>query len=480
MKKMRTWAGLLLALAAVFLAGCSAGDEKPERDLPPKPEEGVLIYAALNPITNGLQARVDSFNENHEDVRIEIRDYSDENGVQRLMVELSAGIVPDIMELHRAGKPGANYLNAGKYCFAWSASEADYPLEEYWMPYRQLAQKGYLEDLWPFIENDPDLGREGVLEAPLKAAEVDGGLYMLFERARIISLMGPERVVGDRYGWSFAELMDSFSTMPDDSTILRYNVSRREVFDKLLRFSLGEYVDWTEGECSFDSEEFRNMLEFLNAFPEEIEEDPSEEVRQEEFLRRFKTGKQMLDGVVIGCLPDVSKSNSIWGERAAFPGYPTADGVSGSFFEPCGNNWAMSAACSNKAAAWEFMRMPVARRYKIRDGEDENTYLLHINLQNYQRATRAFLMDPKLPDWIIWQPFSDEQFVHIQVIDPTKSDLQRFEDLINSTTQLYWPDNTLSDIVWEALGPYFAGDKTMDTTITLLQDRVSLYVNEQK
>ena len=112
------------------------------------------------------------------------------------------------------------------------------------------------------------------------------------------------------------------------------------------------------------------MLEFLNAFPEEIEEDPSEEVRQEEFLRRFKTGRQMLEGVVIGCLPDISMSNSVWGERAAFPGYPTADGVSGSFFEPCGNNWAMSAACSNKSAAWEFMRMPVARRYNIRDGAE--------------------------------------------------------------------------------------------------------------
>ena len=55
-----------------------------------------------------------------------------------------------------------------------------------------------------------------------------------------------------------------------------------------------------------------------------------------------------------------------------------------------------------------------------------------------------------------------------------------FRSLINNTTQIYWPDDALSDIVWEALGPYFAGDKTMDETIALVQDRVTLYINEQK
>ena len=37
MKKKRIWAGLLL-LVAVFLTACSAGDEKPEPELPPEPE----------------------------------------------------------------------------------------------------------------------------------------------------------------------------------------------------------------------------------------------------------------------------------------------------------------------------------------------------------------------------------------------------------------------------------------------------------
>ena len=63
---------------------------------------------------------------------------------------------------------------------------------------------------------------------------------------------------------------------------------------------------------------------------------------------------------------------------------------------------------------------------------------------------------------------------------PTEETCRRFEDLVNNTTQLYWPDDNISTAVWDAIGPYFAGDKTMDETIALVQDRVRLYVNEQK
>ena len=49
---------------------------------------------------------------------------------------------------------------------------------------------------------------------------------------------------------------------------------------------------------------------------------------------------------------------------------------------------------------------------------------------------------------------------------------------MNNTTQIYWPDSAIADIVWEASGPYFAGDKTLEETIRLIENRVGLYVNE--
>ena len=87
----------LLLVCIFFLVGCA------QKDIPPKPEDGVLIYAALNPMTEDIEKSITRFNTSHEDVQIEVRDYSDESGVDRLVTELSLGYVPDIMELHRLG-----------------------------------------------------------------------------------------------------------------------------------------------------------------------------------------------------------------------------------------------------------------------------------------------------------------------------------------------------------------------------------------
>ena len=182
---------LLAALSCVLvLPACG------ESQLPPEPEEGVLIYAALNPVDEKTEISVKKFNDAHEDVQIEIRDYSDEGGIERLRTELVLGRVPDIMEMHYYGKSGPKVAVGHKYYVvpgAYAESE-----DEYWMPYRQMAQKGYLEDLWPYIENDPELGRDGVLQPPLEAAEVNGGLYILFQKFCIFTLIGRESVVGDR------------------------------------------------------------------------------------------------------------------------------------------------------------------------------------------------------------------------------------------------------------------------------------------
>ena len=46
--------------------------------------------------------------------------------------------------------------------------------------------------------------------------------------------------------------------------------------------------------------------------------------------------------------------------------------------------------------------------------------------------------------------------------------ITRFDEVVQNTTQIYWPDDELANIVWECLGPYFAGDRTMEDTVRML------------
>ncbi len=464
---------ILLMVGMLFLTAC--GDQV----RPPKAEEGVLTYAALNPITEELNLYIDDFNNSHSDVQIEIRDYSDEHGVERLLTELALGWAPDIMEMYRVGgRVGDQRGSDVQYNFY---HYKDHQADNYWMPYRQMAQKGYLENLWPYIENDPNLGLDAVLLPPLKASEASGGLYLLFGEVAITTLMGAEHIVGNRSGWTLDELLATYSSMPPESTILRYNTTRDEVFFRLLSAQVNQFVDWNTGETLFDSEKFYELVAFLETFPGEFETNQTRRQILEECARRMLEGEQMLEVATLARLADVATNDTFFMDHATYIGYPTLDGSLGSMFTLHGEILSMSATCQNKDVAWEFMRPILTQIYSGEEMTYKHQYALMkipINRSNYIIGNEADLENPHVyshgpgavdyPNYVQIGPIEDEEYI------------ERFDEVVQNTTQIYWPDDELANIVWECLGPYFAGDRTMEDTVRMLDSRVGLYVSEMR
>ena len=468
---------LLWFMCLLLLPACGTGMEAP-----PEPEEGVLIYAGLNPIDKVLEMRIEKFNEEHTDVQIQFRDYSDEGGPQRLLVELAAGRVPDIMELQRIGREDSGDVKNVEVLWYTTPLEADLS-GVYWMPYRQMVQKGYLEDLWPYIENDPDLGQEGVLEAPLKAAEVDGGLYMLFREFSINTLMGSKDMFGDKCGWTLEELKEVFAAMPPDSTVLQFYATQYKVFQTLLSPMLEQYVDWEAGECHFDNDDFRGMVEFLKFFPAEFNANLKPKELKKKLVWNQIDGLQMLEAAKIGLVWDIPYRNSHFKNGAAFIGYPTADGSPGSYFYPHGNKLGMSSVCRNKEAVWEFMRQIILPQYSagaLFRAIGMGQIRIRINRNEYQKAIEAELSRTKkyIAQYLDISSYTGGP--EWRVYWPDQEDSELYEKMIASTTRFYWPNKALSEVVWDTIGPYLAGDRSMEDTIDLVQNRVGLYVNENR
>ena len=312
------------------------------------------------------------------------------------------------------------------------------------------------------------------MEAPLKATEIDGGLYMLFHDFYITTLVGDVEVVGDRCGWTLDELMAAYSTMPSDSTILPYTATQQDVFSELLRFTLDQYVDWENGKSLFDCEEFRELLKFLDAFPAKINSSLTKEEVEQERIWRMVDGYQMLEPRNVF---NLAYSHIFYGKQVSFVGYPTVDGSSGSFIVPHGSKLAMTSACRNKEAAWDFMRLLIRKSLNpntLYDTCRQVNILLPVNQADYDLRIDGDLQWHELD--MVQPTFKGGPTFYYPL--PAEKDIQRLNTLIENTTQLYWPDDGLSNIVWESIGPYLAGDKTMDETIRLLDNRVTLYVNE--
>ncbi len=450
---------LTFVLLALLLTACSAGGQEPPPSQEPAPapvpgqeqeidpDKEVLVFAQLSGSNSERSVRrdvIDRFNRSHDDVQIVVKDYSltatDGQGPDRLLVEMAAGQVPDIIDLGGS------------------------------LPLYQMVKKGYLEDLWPYIENDPELGREGVLENPLKLSEVDGGLYMLFGRVEISTIVSSPELVGDRTGWTLQELRDAFAAMPEGSTIMSFNTSREEIAGFLMRYSAEAYVDREAGTCSFDDPSFRSLMEFVQMLPsvEEVEE----EIGGIDFIdvmrdarSRQQKGLQLLEEIDL-TFRELQIQDMLWGGRCALIGYPTEDGSGGSTFRPRGPQLGISATCGNKEAAWEFVRTvmtnPVSSLTDIPLKRDQ-----------YEMKRNAAMT--------VKAPLDADPVTHEEITAPplTEERVREFEEFFNSIDKICIWDISLMNLIHEICDPYFAGAKDLDETIRLLQNRVGLYLNEQ-
>ena len=446
----------VLAACILLFSACSAGGQEP----PPDPGVTTLIYAQLS--ANGVnQKALYQFNREHKgEMQIEVRDYTKlseggKQGVDLLMTEITAGRGPDIIELGTSGETSQ-------------------------LSYRRLAEQGYLEDLWPYIEEDPGLGRgengllKGVLEAPLQAAKINGGLYAIFEKVQLHTLVGAKSVVGDHPGWTPEELLNIFAAMPDGSVILEdyHNWKdpsvKQRFFTSLLYGFSDLFIDWEEGKCFFDGDRFRSLLELTSCLPDQhdLERVCANQLEaQSEHFNRLRDGVVMLEDAGFGHWGEWRTRYDWFFGESSYVGYPVDDGSSGSYFEPVGIKLAMSSTCRNKEAAWLYMRQMYYSLGKYGQGIDVGKML-------YRRELRAAMTD------LCYTRIGTEI---IQFLPLTRKEHARIQELCDSTARSsLLVDQELVDLVMEAAGPYFAGDKTLDETVRLIQSRAELYVNENR
>lgn len=263
--------------------------------------------------------------------------------------------------------------------------------------------------------------------------------------------------------------------MPEGSTILEYIYPKDTVFYYIAPLLLDSYIDWSTGKCSFDSEEFRSVLAFINSFPNTEPDWSQAESINEELADRLESGRQMLTHTYLRDLLEMHRYDKIYsaafGGRASFVGFPVEDGSMGSYFCIEGRKLALSSSCQNQDAAWEFLRTVFLPKFSSNYADYT---ALPINRRDFE-LLKAGQME-HAPSG----PFELYSGLRVQLEPLTEEEYERFMAFFNSVEKTDLYDTSVFDIVRESVGPYFAGDKSLDDTVALVQSRVGLYVSEQQ
>jgi len=432
------------------------------------PRKEAINLAVLS-LDYNVQDMIIAFNRRSEQYRIEVTDYSeygvDANGnslgATKLNTEILSGNVPDMLCLS-----GLNY--------------------------RQLANKGILEDLYPYMDADPELQRSDFFPNVLAAMEVDGKLCSTVSSFFISSALGAASVVGDEPGWTYDEFNAALASMPEGCTAFDQYVTRDSILSTCLALDMADYVDWGTGTVRFDSPDFIRLLNFANSFPSEFDWENYDWSREESVEERLAQGKQMLVQTSAYSIDDLFYNNytEFMGGKATYIGYPTAHGTGNMISFAGDSGYAMSTKCPNKDAAWQFLRT-----FFTKDYQSSNVYSLPSRLdvfdekaeeastvQYQQNEEGQFLLDDngeKIPvvRTTIWNKEKQETE---EIYALTEDQVQQIRELILTTTKVADYDQAILDIVKEQAAPFFAGQKTAEEVAKLVQSKANIYVNEQR
>ena len=79
-----------------------------------------------------------------------------------------------------------------------------------------------------------------------------------------------------------------------------------------------------------------------------------------------------------------------------------------------------------------------------------------------------------------YKTMENGETVYKDVYALTQEDIDQILGVINNTHSVYDYDQEILDIITDEVAAYFAGDKDVQTTASMIQSRVNLYVQEQR
>ena len=492
-------------------------DRVPEDELVPK----YIIDVAVLADDWTIREEAVRFNRQSDEYRVNIRTY-------KLDDYLEDGQDYNYDELiEKAVTAMNNDIIAGK--------GPDILLTNTYMPIESYIAKGLLLDLYPLIDKDERFSREDFLPNVLDALDVDGKLYEIFPKFNIQTLAGKTSVVGDRTSWTMSDFARWARNLPETTKVF-FDLYREDVFDLFLSFCYEEFIDADTGTCSFDSIAFSDLLSFVASLPERPKDDSG--IYGEDYWlqydNRFREDLSALEPVYMSSFNVYTSlvNYTFYTRDITLVGAPT-DGENGGAIIPGDMSFAISSKTALKDGAWQFVSYFLTKEYQeknsyyfpirtdaldammeeaIRQAEEEKKryeemmggngdIVIDDGIAVLPETFPTVEMTTALPETeiaveeetdtaekeiavvttgvggIIGMPspypgYRDE----VLYLDREMAEMLR--DYVKSVNRVMRQNQSVTSIIKEDAGAYFAGQKSLEETVKLIQNRVSTYVAE--
>ena len=432
------------------------------------PQKETILIGSLYGDSN-IQSTAVKFNKSNDKYHISIREYLNYNdydgddyqafmtdGINRLNNDITSNNCPDILDLS-----GLNI--------------------------KQLAAKGVFEDLNGYLEKSEKLSREDFLENILEAYTLDGKLVSIPYSFQMSTVVGKGSEVGTEMGWTLEELIAYADAHPD--ALLFDSKTKDVIMMTLMAYNADYFIDWSTGECRFDSEEFKDILNFANRFPEEYDWE-KEDVSTP---NKIQKGQVLLYEENIYDFNELQMCNEIFQGDASYIGYPTMDGSVGCMLS-ASQAYAITSKSGHKDGAWEFIEGFLTKEENPDRGFSSIGFP---TMKSKLNAMAADAVEVKYYTDENGELYYDENGEPIPMGGgggisyedgwsyeyriPTQEEVDLALSLMEIAKPVsYSQGDEVLNIINEEAAPFYKGQKSVDEVASVIQSRIKIYVGENK
>lgn len=413
-------------------------------------EEKEVLYLASLDSDSVMEKEVADFNKHNKNYRIELKNYGDyEEPVQSFLVDLATGAEIDMVE--------------------FPPEEAD-----------KLIAKGIFADLYPFIDSDITLQREDFYGNMLKAFEYEGKLYQSVSFVHLYGWVTRKSHLSEFGRWDFESFQSYIEHNPGDNIFT--DTSVEEILKQMIMISSNELLDWDQKTCHFETGTFEDILKLAKQYGSN-----SSQISLEDKVPALIDNRLLFVETPLA-IEDLYMYSEALGEDMAVVASPFTEHLGANLYSTM-PQLGMIAKSSRQDGAWQFVRRFFTRQYQ--DISDDDKFLQSRaigfpvrkdcmeNLIQRFTATEDYEKDGK---WytalkpndysISWDGYD------IEVGPLGKSEEELLRELLSNASWRQGIDPTIQDIIMEESKAYFDGEKDAEAVAKIIQNRVSIYMNE--
>ena len=413
-----------------------------QEDHNPHAQKKIITIGGFDVSKNiALKNAIYRYNLTNDDCRIEIQNFempetSDASDIQKALTELQ-------MDFHAGNMPDILY----------ATPNAEVPQ----LDFLRYGSSGLLSDIHALIQQDAAFHDADYYQKILYSPMTGDKLYYIFPFYAVEGLLGLSEDLETRTGWSHNEFDDFANKWEQNGRVPLVNVSSLFLLKNILSADLNLYVNHLGNSVLMDTESFYQTLEFCKKYGNAVSDG------EEGIDEKIETGVRpsRIDSLS-GLKTKFNRENEA---LLSFIGYPS-ENKTAPIAIPL-EMYAISSGTLYQESCWEFLRTLLSEEHQQAHTMQKAFPVL--------RSTMETILQEALSEKVFTETAQGKQSRNYFFPEDAQMWRNCMENIDTSSSIL---NDQIIQIITEEAQAYFSDEKTLPEVVPLIQNRVSVYMNQ--